>query len=242
MSQPETATTLLRGATVFTDAPADGVAAEAFADRLAVVKDTADAIHVALPTMNGDEVAAVTVLEIGKADGAAFGAEVWAKEPHRSELGLVQSAYTGLDRLAAISPLVKFPLGAGLPGTVWQTCRPGLVLDLPNAEGFLRTTDANHGQLHAGLGWPLIYADRLAAGIVVLLSTDTHPLCRGVALWHFDETADKLTPTASTGTVTATAADVQTLVDDPTPVSGERFVMIPTRRAGRLDSVTVLEI
>ena len=106
---------------------------------------------IAYPIIHGHDVLSVVVLGIGCGPGAF---EVWSRDD-RDELSISASYYSGLKSLEFISRYVRFPKGAGLPGVVWKSRQPKLVVNLAKSPDFMRSFDSGETQPDTGLGLPV---------------------------------------------------------------------------------------
>lgn len=127
----------------------------------------------------------VLALGCDSSDGCRGAFEVW-KPDERGELGLANSWYAGLDRLARISPYVKFPRRAGLPGRVWEDRFPRVLGALAESKQFVRVAAARSEQLSAALGVPFMRQPPRLDAVLLLLSTSGAPLARAMEVWARD--------------------------------------------------------
>ena len=134
---------------------------------------------VAYPIMRGHDVLSVVVFGIGDGPGAF---EIWSRDD-RDELSVSASYYSGLKNLEFMSRYVRFPKGAGLPGTVWKTGLPKLVPDLAHNASFMRSFDADETQLSTALGLPVGSTAGHAESILLLLSSQAMPIARAFEIW-----------------------------------------------------------
>ena len=159
---------------------------------------------IAWPIMRGHDVLSVVVFGIGSGPGAF---EVWSRDD-RDELSISAGYYSGLKNLEFMSRHVRFPKGAGLPGTVWKTGLPNLAPDLGSHANFMRSSDADETELTTGLGLPVGCAAGHAESILLLLSSQAAPIARAFEIW---------TPCAVTEVSTefqCVAADWSAVVED----------------------------
>ncbi len=141
---------------------------------------------IAYPVMKGQEVLSVIVLGISAGPGAF---EVWSRDD-RDELSISASYYSGLKSFEFISRHVKFPKGAGLPGTVWKSGQPKLAQDLAHSAGFMRSFAADETELNTGLGLPVGSSAGNSESILLLLSSNTKPFAVGFEIWQPQSTMD----------------------------------------------------
>ncbi len=135
---------------------------------------------IAYPVMKGQEVLSVIVLGISAGPGAF---EVWSRDD-RDELSISASYYSGLKSFEFISRHVKFPKGAGLPGTVWKSGQPKLARDLAHSAGFMRSFAADETELNTGLGLPVGSSAGNSESVLLLLSSNTKPFAVGFEIWQ----------------------------------------------------------
>ncbi len=152
---------------------------------------------IAYPIMRGHDVLSVVVFGIRAGPGAF---EVWSRDD-RDELSISASYYSGLKSLEFMSRYVRFPKGAGLPGTVWKTGLPKLAPDLGHNPNFMRSCDADETELNIGLGLPVGSAAGHAESILLLLSSQAAPIALAFEIW---------TP----GTVTEDSTEFQCIAAD----------------------------
>jgi hypothetical protein len=134
---------------------------------------------IAYPVMRGQAVSGVVVLGISEGPGAC---EIWSRDD-RDELSISASYYSGLKSLEFISRYVRFPKGAGLPGTVWKSGEPRLAIDLMNSPAFMRSCDADETQLNTGLGLPVGSTAGNSDSVLLLLSSHAMPIANVVEIW-----------------------------------------------------------
>jgi len=134
---------------------------------------------IAYPILRGQEVLSVIVLGISEGPGAF---EVWGRDD-RDELSISASYYSRLKNLEFISRYVKFPKGAGLPGTVWKSGHPRLAPNLSSNPTFMRSWDADETHLSTGLCLPVGSAAGNSDSVLLLLSTSEKPIATGFEIW-----------------------------------------------------------
>lgn len=159
---------------------------------------------IAYPIMRGHDVLSVVVFGISDGPGAF---EIWSRDD-RDELSISASYYSGLKSLEFMSRFVRFPKGAGLPGTVWKTGLPKLAPDLGRNSNFMRSCHADEADLTTGLGLPVGSAAGHAESILLLLSSQSVPIALAFEIW---------TPGAVTADSTelrCIAADWSAVVED----------------------------
>ncbi|MEM1109608.1 MAG: GAF domain-containing protein [Planctomycetota bacterium] len=143
------------------------------------------AAAVLVPAYLQGEVESVLVMYFRRGVEAKAAIELWAGTKGRFELSLDQYYYAGLERFSRISQYVNFPMGAGLPGQIWETALPGIVPDLATAKGFLRSSGAESDGLSVGLGIPVMRRTDLRS-VLLLLSSEASPIARVHEIWVED--------------------------------------------------------
>jgi hypothetical protein len=136
---------------------------------------------VALPWFRGNTLDAVVVFFCGGRAETGGCIEVW--EPNEQQLLVHMDGYYG--RLAAfedVSRVMRFPLGQGLPGTVWEHGLPHIVEDLRSSTSFMRAAAARECGVQSGLGIPLFCGGRVDH-VVTFLSAESTPLARAFEIW-----------------------------------------------------------
>lgn len=137
---------------------------------------------VALPIFSGERLKAVIVLFCGD-DREHIGAiEVWRTPPHSNEMGLVDGYYGTADSLEWTSRHIKFMLGIGLPGRVWDTGMPVIMEDLGRARRFLRWEDAERVGINHGVGIPC-GTDATGTWVLTFLSALGTPIAHRFEAW-----------------------------------------------------------
>ena len=134
---------------------------------------------IAYPIMHGHDVLSVVVLGIGDGPGAF---EVWSRDD-RDELSISASYYSGLKSLEFMSRYVRFPKGAGLPGTVWKTGLPKLAANLAHNASFMRSFETDETELKTGLGLPVGSSAGHSDSILLLLSSQAVPIGKAFEIW-----------------------------------------------------------
>ncbi len=135
---------------------------------------------VAYPVLVGHDVQQVIVLGIAPGPGAF---ELWSRDD-RDEVSVSASYYVGLKSFEFISRYVRFPRGAGLPGTVWKTGQPKLVSNLSQSPGFMRSFAADETELNIGLGLPIGGSTGTSGAVLLLLSSPAKPIAVGFEIWQ----------------------------------------------------------
>ena len=135
-----------------------------------------------LPVFDEDELVSVVLFLFRGGPGHTGAVELWAGQRGRFELGLSRAHYSGLERFARLSRHVNFPMGAGLPGFVWENKCPKAVNDLSGSAGFLRSSGAETAGLAAGFGFPVCFQNELRA-VMLWLSSSATPLARFHEVW-----------------------------------------------------------
>lgn len=191
---------------------------------------------IGIPVFDGEEVASVLVLYLKTNSSHKGAVELWSSRRGRFELGVTGSYYTGLERFAAISQHVNFPMGSGLPGQIWQNAMPRLMTDLASSPKFMRSSGAESSGLTTGFGFPIVRARELKAALLILSSQDS-PIARKFETWapaqveqdsphtpHPDPDPDPTSHPAPPTLIRIDAAHHDTLIDQtddnvPTSVS-----------------------
>jgi hypothetical protein len=135
---------------------------------------------VAFPIMRGQDVLSVLVLGISPGPGAF---EVWSRDD-RDELSISASYYSGLKSFELISRHVRFPKGAGLPGSVWKTGRSQLACNLVHSHGFMRSFAGDETELNTGLGLPVGSSAGNCDSVLLMLSSHAKPMARAMEVWQ----------------------------------------------------------
>lgn len=140
---------------------------------------------VALPWFRGNTLDAVVVFFCGSREETGGCIEVW--EPNEQQLLVHMDGYYG--RLAAfedVSRVMRFPLGHGLPGAVWEHGLPHIDDDLRGSTSFMRAAAARECGVQSGLGIPLFCGGRVDH-VVTFLSAESTPLARAFEIWIPDQ-------------------------------------------------------
>lgn len=159
-------------------------------ERCEVARDGNICSILGVPLFDENKLAAVSVFMFRGDPGMVGAVELWAGRRGRLELCLTQAHYTGLDRFAAVSRYVNFPIGSGLPGLVWRDASPHLRTGLGKSPDFLRSTGAESAGLVTGLGFPIICGHQLQA-VMLWLSSSGAPLARLHEVWTQAEAGGK---------------------------------------------------
>jgi hypothetical protein len=143
-----------------------------------------------LPWFTGNTLTAVVVFLCGSRAATGGCIEVW--EPTEQRLLIHMDGYYGkLQSFEDVSRVMRFPLGQGLPGAVWERGLPHMVEDLRNSTSFMRASAARECGVSSGLGLPL-FCGGIVAHVVTLLSADTTPLARAFEIWLPDLATGRL--------------------------------------------------
>ncbi len=137
---------------------------------------------VGFPIFRGDEVAAVVVLLCGQRSKAAGCVEVWDANHELNLLDHAGGYYGRLERFGAMSRLLQFQPGAGLPGVAWQTNEPQLVEDEGKSPMFVRGSIAREYGIASGIAIPIQRSGRVEH-VLVLLSTEATPIAKAFEVW-----------------------------------------------------------
>jgi hypothetical protein len=141
---------------------------------------------VGYPCFAGDSLRGVVVFLLNEGETAQGAFEVWSRD-QRDELGLTSSYFVRLNRIRLISPLVKFPRGAGLPGQVWERRAPKLIDGLGSSIDFMRASGARDDGLNVGLGLPVMNTEHDLKSVLVLLSAARSPQAKVFEIWRPSE-------------------------------------------------------
>jgi hypothetical protein len=142
------------------------------------------AAAVALPWFRGNTLVAVVVFLCGNRTETGGCIEVW--EPTEQRLLVHMDGYYGrLSAFEDVSRVMRFPLGQGLPGTVWERGLPYIMEDLRNSTSFMRASAAKESGVQSGLGIPLLCGGQVAH-VVTFLSAESTPLARAFEVWMPD--------------------------------------------------------
>ena len=78
---------------------------------------------------------------------------------------------------------MRFPKGAGLPGSVWKSGDAGIATDLPQNDRFMRSFAADDAELNTGLGLPVGTFGGHSESVLVLLSSHSRPIANVFEIW-----------------------------------------------------------
>jgi hypothetical protein len=141
---------------------------------------------VALPWFRGNALIAVVVFLCGDRAETGGCIEVW--EPDEQKLLVHMDGYYGrLSTFEDVSRVMRFPLGQGLPGIVWERGLPHIMQDLAASSSFMRASVARENGVTSGLGVPLFVGGQVEH-VVTLLSASSTPLARAFEVWLPDAT------------------------------------------------------
>jgi hypothetical protein len=139
---------------------------------------------VALPWFRGNSLVAVVVFLCGSREQTGGCIEVW--EPNDQKLLVHMDGYYGrLSTFEDVSRVMRFPLGQGLPGIVWERGVPQIMEDLAASSSFMRASAARENGVTSGLGVPLLVGGEIQH-VVTLLSAASTPLARAFEIWTPD--------------------------------------------------------
>lgn len=141
---------------------------------------------VGLPIIEAGQLRAVVVMLCDNTSQAKGAFEVWGRE-EADELKMTGHYYANLGGFSAVSQYVRYPLGAGLPGGVWEARFPRIMDALDPASGFARAagTRGDDG-FNIAIGLPFMRTALDLDAVVVILSARDTPLARGFELWKPD--------------------------------------------------------
>ena len=187
-------------ATNQTIAKGQGIAGSAWQQEDVVIMQGSSAILEELNTKTGVAVKALiaipvyceftllNVVVLGISEGNA-GLEIW-KRDDRDELSVSGSYYDGLSCFEFISRYVRFPKGAGLPGSCWKTGRPRII-DAPSQDpDFIRSFDRDPADPQQCIGLPLSREYGYPASILLLLSDLGKPLAKHIDILKCESDGD----------------------------------------------------
>jgi hypothetical protein len=175
---------------------------------------------VALPWFRGNTLVAVVVFLCGNRMETGGCIEVW--EPNDQRLLVHMDGYYGrLSAFEDVSRVMRFPLGQGLPGTVWERGLPYIMEDLSTSTSFMRASAAKECGVSSGLGIPLLCGGQVTH-VVTFLSAETTPLARAFEIWMPDATGRLLLKQAHYGAGLGVLKDQSTFmsVGDGEDVAG----------------------
>lgn len=155
------------------------------------VTDNLSACAVTIPCYANDQLSAVLALNLQFPSDARGASEIWTRN-ERDELGLSESYYSNLELIARISPHVKFPRAAGLPGQTWDTRTAKLVGKLESDPNFMRASAAKTDGLSVGLALPVMHSEFDLSDVLVFLSSSSSPLANIIELWKPTEDNSEL--------------------------------------------------
>ena len=116
---------------------------------------------------------AIVALGLKPSQHHAAALECWTGHHGTPELAIQESITWGLDRFAEMSQYFHFPIGAGIPGKVWQVGAPIAIDGLGSANPFMRSSGAMSEGLETGWGIPVIKQHKLCGSFVALTGKNT---------------------------------------------------------------------
>jgi diguanylate cyclase (GGDEF)-like protein/PAS domain S-box-containing protein len=119
-----------------------------------------------------EEVVVGLLRELGGRMGWDYGA-LWRMDQETGRLVCVDQWTVGgahLEPFTAASREISFEAGEGLPGRVWDSRQPALVVDVVNDDNFPRAPAAVEAGLHAAICFPLV-SDEAPLGVIEFLSS-----------------------------------------------------------------------
>lgn len=147
-----------------------------FERRMKLLRKVTEAVEA---SADFDSALAIAVLRLCEAMGWACG-EVWLPDADGTTLSALASAWYARDDMAlqsfvAPSQAVQVPIGAGLPGRVYEAKRPEWVEHIAaNPEVlFLRSRAAIAAGLSSGFGVPILAGERILA-VLCFFHTEVH--------------------------------------------------------------------
>ena len=144
-----------------------------------------------IPVVEGNDLRAVVLLLCNQTQGAAGAFEIW-KRDGLEELGLHGEYYANLQRFSAISRFIKFPRGAGLPGSVWDDEFPRIIDGLTPESGFTRAAGTGADGLKLALGIPLMRSLGILDSVILLLSAEATPMAKRFETWSVERVGETL--------------------------------------------------
>jgi hypothetical protein len=115
----------------------------------------------------------------GEASGCV---EIWDVNEESQLLDHAGGYYGKLERFGAMSRMLQFQAGAGLPGLAWQNGMPQLIEDGERASVFVRGSIARQYGIEQGIALPIFRGARVAH-VITLLSTASAPIARAFEVW-----------------------------------------------------------
>lgn len=147
---------------------------------------------VAVPLFAGETLKAVTVFFCGS-DAKHIGAvEVWRYDPKiDTQIGLVDGYFGAASLFEWTSRRIKFGLGRGLPGKVWQADAPVILTDIYRPGQFLRHKEAQTVGINVGMGIPIASQPGVTY-VLSFLSAARTPIARRFEMWTVQSDGDLL--------------------------------------------------
>jgi hypothetical protein len=136
---------------------------------------------VGLPVHRGREVVAVVVLLLTLRCESPGCVELWDEED--GVLGHGGGHYAGCAPFEALSQLIQFPTGTGLPGGTLAKAQPAMIPDVRRGKSFVRAGLAKASGLKLGVGLPIGPRQRLGQ-VVTLIAAEEKPFVRAIDLWE----------------------------------------------------------
>lgn len=103
--------------------------------------------------------------------------EIWVRDPAANALRMIETWHVPdarFERFSAYARSVYLPVGAGLPGRVWQTGRMEWVSRLADSDFYVRGEAAEQAGLRGGVGFPLRVQGEIL-GVAVFLCCEIPP-------------------------------------------------------------------
>lgn len=138
---------------------------------------------IAIPVYRAGSVNSVVVLSTRSGDDSVGVFEIWEPVGIYEEVSLTQGFYGVMDRFRNVSSYVRFEIGRGLPGQVWDQKIGVIHDDLSNHPGFLRAAGASADLLQTAIGIPVATKDNFFAA-ALLISSSATPLARAYEVWE----------------------------------------------------------
>jgi hypothetical protein len=154
--------------------------ASAFIDEASTSSGLPIKAMIAIPVYRDFTLLNVLVLGLSPGNG---GLEIWTRDD-RDELSISGSYYEGLKAFEFISQYVRFPKGAGLPGSSWKTGRPRMIDGPDKDPDFIRSFDRDKSTPTQCIGLPISRQYGFPASILLMLSDEGQPLAKLTEILH----------------------------------------------------------
>jgi hypothetical protein len=138
---------------------------------------------VGLPVHRGRDVIAVVVLLLTLRATSPGCVELWDEDDGVLRHG--GGHYSGCAPFEAVSHLIQFPAGTGLPGGTWSKGEPQVIPDVRRGKSFVRAGLATNAGLTLGVGLP-IGRSQSVKQVVTLIASEEQPFIRAIERWAVD--------------------------------------------------------